>query len=78
MPYQYSLCTFVGTEAVSRLLRAEEPPNTADLAAGGSEAVWVGNWCLPPDCQGLSMFGSSLVCDAFIARQHTPAAVLTH
>ena len=47
----------------------EEPPNISDFAAGSSEPVWVGNWCLPPDGQGLTVLGSPLGHEDFVARQ---------
>ena len=46
----------------------EEPPNIADLAAD-SEPVWVGDWSLPPQRQGLKVLGSPLGHGAFVARQ---------
>ena len=47
----------------------EEPPNISDLAAGTSEPVWVGNWCLPRDGQGLNVLGCPLGHEDFVARQ---------
>ena len=46
----------------------EEPPDIADLGEG-EESVWVGDWTLPPESQGLTALGSPLGHDAFVARQ---------
>ena len=46
----------------------EEPPNIGDLG-GNEESVWVGDWTLPPESQGLTVLGSPLGHDAFVARQ---------
>ena len=35
----------------------EEPPDIADLGEG-EESVWVGDWTLPPESQGLTALGS--------------------
>ena len=46
----------------------EEPPAVADLGgAGAQEPVWVGDWSLPPERQGLTVLGSPLCHDAFVA-----------
>ena len=45
----------------------EEPPNISDLG-DGEESVWVGDWTLPPESQGLNVLGSPLGHDAFVAR----------
>ena len=37
----------------------EEPPDIADLGEG-EESVWVGDWTLPPESQGLTALGSPL------------------
>ena len=47
----------------------EEPSNIADLSGDdGAEPVWVGDWSLPPECQGITVLGSPLGHDAFVAR----------
>ena len=39
----------------------EEPSNIADLSGDdGAEPVWVGDWSLPPKCQGITVLGSPL------------------
>ena len=45
----------------------EEPPAVADLGGDAHEPVWVGDWSLPPERQGLTVLGSPLGHDAFVA-----------
>ena len=45
----------------------EEPPAVADLGGDAREPVWVGDWSLPPERQGLTVLGSPLGHDAFVA-----------
>ena len=62
-------------ERVFGMPLAKSRRTSMDPTAGSSEPVWVGNWCLPPDSQGLS--GSSLVVIKILSRANSSGSALT-
>ena len=46
-----------------------QPADIRDLQPAGGEPVWVGDWALPRDQQGLNVLGTPLGSDAFVQRQ---------
>ena len=47
----------------------EEPRDIADLQQEGGDAVWVGDWSLPPKQQGLVVLGAPIGSEAYVQRQ---------
>ena len=47
----------------------EEPPGISVLQADPDTAVWVGDWALPPDQQGLTVLGTPFGSDAYVQRR---------
>ena len=47
----------------------EEPANIGDLRPVGGDPVWVGDWALPRDQQGLKVLGTPLGSEAFVRNQ---------
>ena len=47
----------------------EEPRDIADLQQEGGDAVWVGDWSLPPEQQGLVVLGAPIGSEAYVQRQ---------
>ena len=47
----------------------EEPANIGDLRPVGGDPVWVGDWALPRDQQGLRVLGTPLGSEAFVRNQ---------
>ncbi|CAE7347419.1 unnamed protein product, partial [Symbiodinium pilosum] len=46
-----------------------EPANIGDLRPVGGDPVWVGDWALPRDQQGLKVLGTPLGSEAFVRNQ---------
>ena len=47
----------------------EEPRDIADLQQEGGDAVWVGDWSLPQEQQGLVVLGAPIGNEAYVQRQ---------
>ena len=47
----------------------EEPANIGDLQPVGGDLVWVGDWALPRDQQGLKVLGTPLGSEVFVRNQ---------
>ena len=47
----------------------EEPTGIAELQSRSETTIWVGDWSLPQDQQGLVVLGTPLGSDAFVQRQ---------
>ena len=59
------LCTNPSHESKTRIWNAgEEPCVVTDLGGDAHEPVWVGDWSLPPERQGLTVLGSPFGHDA--------------